>query len=75
MQENLVNLTYEVDVRSGEQLKLPEALQNAITAGRWLITIRPYSPTTQQTPARSHSAFLSSYALEDEGLYDDDPTG
>lgn len=75
MQENLVTMTYEVVVRSGEQLKLPEALQNAITPGRWLITIRPYLPATQKTPTCSHSAFLSSYAPEDEGLYDDNPTG
>ncbi len=74
MQNTLVNLTYTVDVRSGERLKLPEALQNVITAGRWLITIRPYSSTAQQTLTRDHSAFLNSYAPEDEGLYDDDST-
>lgn len=75
MQNALVNLTYTVDVRPGEHLQLPEALRNVITAGRWLITIRPDSSTAQQMLIRSHSAFLNSYAPEDEGLYDDDPTG
>lgn len=75
MQDTLVNLTYTVDVRSGERLKLPEALQNVITEGRWLITIHPYSSTVQQTLTRSHSVFLNSYVPEDEGLYDDNSTG
>ena len=30
---------------------------------------------TEKAPLRDHSAFLNSYAPEDEGLYDAHPTG
>ena len=68
MENSLVNLTYEIELKPGEKLTLPESLSAHINAGRWLITIHPLP-----TPLRSHSAFLNSYAPEDEGLYDDYP--
>ena len=68
MKNNLVNLTYEIELKPGEKLTLPESLRAHINAGRWLITIHPLP-----APCRSHSAFLNSYAPEDEGLYDDYP--
>ncbi len=72
---SLLNLTYDVELKPGEKLTLPASLINAIDAGRWLITIRPYAVETMPTPSiRSHSAFLNSYAPEDEGLYDELPT-
>lgn len=37
-------------------------------------TIRPTEPTHKPQSIRAHSAFLNSYAPEDEGLYDDDST-
>ena len=71
MENALINLAYEIEVRPGERLVLPEPLSNIISPGRWLITIRPYSPTVRSSAVRSHSAFLNSYGPEDEGLYDD----
>ena len=71
---SLLNLTYEVELKPGEKLTLPAYLINAVDAGRWLITIRPYAAATFTMPIRSHSAFLNSYAPEDEGLYDELPT-
>lgn len=66
MKNGLVNLTYEIELELGEKLILPESLIAHVEAGRWLITIQPLP-----IPIRSHSAFLNSYAPEDEGLYDD----
>lgn len=68
MKNSLVNLTYEVELEPDERLTLPESLIAHLGAGRWLITMH-HLPT----PTRSHSAFLNSYAPEDEGLYDDYP--
>jgi hypothetical protein len=65
---SLVNLTYEIELEPGEKFTLPASLIEKVGAGRWLITIQPLA-----APIRSHSAFLSSYAPEDEGLYDDYP--
>ena len=68
MQDSLVNLTYEIELEPGEKLTLPESLITYVNAGRWLITIQPLPALIS-----SHSAFLNSYAPEDEGLYDDYP--
>ena len=72
MKDTLVTLTYEIELEPGEKLVLPEALSDSIGAGRWLITVRPLR-TPSSPSSRVHGAFLSSYAVEDEGLYDDDP--
>ena|SRR5262245_46660554 len=69
MKSSLLNLTYEIELKSGEKFSLPEALVESIGEGRWIITVRPADSTP---PIRNHSAFLSSYGPEDEGLYDDD---
>lgn len=72
---SLLNLTYEVELKPGEKLTPPASLVDAVDAGRWLITIRPYATAAAPTvPVRSHGAFLNSYAPEDEGLYDELPT-
>ena len=72
---SLLNLTYDIEINPGEKLTLPAALINAVDAGRWLITIQPYAAeTVPAMPIRSHSAFLTSYIPEDEGLYDELPT-
>jgi hypothetical protein len=68
MKSNLVNLTYEIEIQADEDLVLPEALIKALSAGRWPITIQPLA---SEAPIRDHTAFLNSYAPEDEGLYDD----
>ena len=69
MQSNLVNLTYEIELQPGEKLALPPTLVDVIGAGRWVVTIRPSETLTSVLPIRNHSAFLNSYAAEDEGLY------
>jgi hypothetical protein len=65
MKNQLLNLTFEVEVRAGEKLSIPDTLIEGIGEGKWLITIQPDLST------RSHDAFLNSYSPEDEGLYDD----
>jgi hypothetical protein len=69
MRTQLVQLTYEVDLQPGEQLALPQELIANVGAGRWLVTVQPSS--SDPSPVHNHNAFLNSYALEDEGLYDD----
>ena len=74
MRSNLVNMTYEVELAPGEKLTLPQALIDSIGAGRWIVTVQPLGAPESTIPVRDHSAFLNSYALEDEGLYDDYPS-
>lgn len=66
MKDELVRLTYEIELQPGEQLRLPEALLASIGPGRWRLTVQP----VHRSPLRSRAAFLNSYAPEDEGLYD-----
>ena len=71
MKDNLVNMTYEIDLQPGEKLTLPTALIESVGPGRWLLTVQP-APETPPSSVRRHDAFLNSYAPEDEGLYDGD---
>jgi hypothetical protein len=71
MNTRLVNLTYEIELQSGETLTLPDTIVNSIGAGRWLITIAPLTEDAAKSATRSHNAFLNGYSSEDEGLYDD----
>jgi hypothetical protein len=73
MISSLVNLTVEVELQQGEQLKLPETVIASVGAGRWRITIEP-ADEAPSGRTRDHTAFLNSYAPEDEGLYDDYPS-
>jgi hypothetical protein len=73
MKRQLINLTYEIELQPGEKLSLSESLVESVGAGCWVITIQPKSTTPVIT--RSHDAFLKGYVPEDEGLYDDYPTG
>ncbi len=73
MEASLVNLSYEIELQPGEKLSLPQSLLDSVGAGRWLITVQPLSQPAASSPLRRHDAFLSSYAPEDEGLYDNDP--
>jgi hypothetical protein len=73
MESTLVNLSCEVVVPPGEQLRLPDSWLAGVGPGRWLITVQAL-PGISGTPVlRDHRAFLNSYGPEDEGLYDDDP--
>jgi hypothetical protein len=74
MNSKLVNLTYEVQLQSGEALVLPDSITNSLSEGRWLVTIQPAESSIQISATRSHAAFLNGYAPEDDNLYDDYPT-
>jgi hypothetical protein len=76
MNGKVLNLSYEVELQTGEKLSLPDSLLDSIGVGRWVVTIQPAPETsTSATPAiRNHQAFLNGYAAEDEGLYDDYPS-
>lgn len=69
MQNELTTLTYEIELKPGEKLNLPESILENITTGRWVITIQQKAEESEST--RSHNAFLNGYTPEDEGLYDD----
>jgi hypothetical protein len=72
MQNQLTTLTYEIELKPGETLNLPESILENITTGRWVITIQQKAEELKGT--RNHDAFLNGYAPEDEGLYDDYPS-
>ena len=69
MKDNVISLSYEIELQPGEKLSLPPALVESVGAGRWLITVQPV--VENSTPIRTHAAFLRGFAAEDEGLYDD----
>ena len=58
--------------RAVEQLPLTDFVKLAgwVDQRRQQLAIIP-SANDQRQPARDHSAFLNSYAPQDEGLYDD----
>jgi hypothetical protein len=70
MQSKLAEITYDIELKPGEHLSLPEDLSQIVGPGHWLVSIRPANGSV-----RNHSAFLNSYAPEDEGLYDDYSAG
>lgn len=70
MKNQLIQMTFEVDLETGERLELPKNLLENLGAGKWLITIQPKNSQA----VRNHAAFLQSYAETDEGLYDDYPS-
>lgn len=69
MKNTMLQLTYEIELQPGEKLALPTEMVERIGPGRWLVTVQP---APKGRFIRDHSAFLNSYAPEDEGLYDDD---
>ena len=71
MKDQLKHVAVEIELQPGEKLTLPPAVIDSVGAGRWLVTIEPAGVA----PTRGHGAFLNGYAAEDEGLYDDAPSG
>ena len=71
MQSDPTPITYEVDLQPGESLMLPADASKIVGPGQWQIIVQPAG----QNSTRDHTAFLNSYAPEDEGLYDDYPGG
>ena len=59
--------------------KLP--LQDFVRLAAWVdrrrqqLEVAPSAVANGRMAARDHSAFLNSYAPQDEGLYDDTPAG
>jgi hypothetical protein len=70
MKNQLIQMTFEVDLEVGEKLELPQNLVENLGTGKWLVTIQPKNAQS----LRNHAAFLNAYADEDEGLYDDYPS-
>ncbi len=68
MENKLITLTYEIKLKPGEKLNIPESLLENVGAGSWVITIQKKTQLPVET--RTHDSFLNGYAPEDEGLYD-----
>jgi len=78
MNDRLQRVSYEVEVRPGEKLTLPQTLVDSVGAGRWVITVatsEQAGSSPRNAPVRSHDAFVKGYSQEDEGLYDDLASG
>jgi hypothetical protein len=74
MQSHLAEVTYDIQLKPGESLTLPPHLDQIVGPGHWVVSIRPAGQQPPSMSIRDHAAFLSSYAPEDEGLYDDYPS-
>jgi hypothetical protein len=74
MDSRVNEIIYDVTLQPGEPLSLPKEAASILGPGQWLISIRP-ADAGAAGPIRDHSAFLSSYAPEDDGLYDDVTSG
>jgi hypothetical protein len=66
-------LSFEVELGPGDKLTLPPSVASSIGPGHWRVTISSIDELSAAESGRGHSAFLASYAPEDEGLYDDYP--
>ncbi len=75
MHSKLTEITYDIKLLPGEPLRLPIDAAEILGPGHWLVSIRPVGPSEHQALGRDHTAFLNSYAPEDEGLYDDYSAG
>ena len=75
MQSKLPEITYDIQLKPGELLSLPKEAAQIVGPGHWQVTIRPTDVAATEKSVRNHSAFLNSFAPEDDGLYDDYPAG
>lgn len=75
MHADLRELTYDVRLQAGEELSLPSDASKVVGPGCWRITIEPSQGESLTSAVRDHSALLNSYEPQDDGLYDDYPTG
>jgi hypothetical protein len=66
-------ITFDLQLQPGEPLQLPKEAAAIVGPGHWLVSVRPAD--CQSGPVRDHSAFVNSFAPEDEGLYDDYSAG
>lgn len=65
----------DINLAPGEALSLPATAVPIVGPGSWRIAIEPYDGSHPEGVTRDHSAFLTSYSPEDEGLYDDYAAG
>jgi hypothetical protein len=75
MDSKPIEITYDVHLQPGESLCLPKDASEILGPGHWKISIRSADYDEPGILVRNHSAFLNSYAPEDEGLYDDYSAG
>jgi hypothetical protein len=75
MQSRDAEIKFDIHLLPGEALSLPGEVTAAVGPGHWLVSIRPAEEESSSAPIRDHSGLLNSYVPEDEGLYDDYPTG
>lgn len=75
MHSKLTELTFDIQLQPGEPLSLPKDAGEIVGPGHWVVSIRPAEDAAEPDFIRDHSAFLNSYAPEDEGLYDDYSAG
>jgi hypothetical protein len=68
MEPRPVELSYDILLKSGQAISFPQHPGEIVGPGHWIVSIRP---ADSDAAVRDHSAFLDSYAPEDEGLYDD----
>jgi hypothetical protein len=74
-QSKITEVVYEVDLKPGEAFSLPADVAQILGPGHWRVSITAGGNSHQTMAAGAYTAFLRSYAPEDEGLYDDYPTG
>jgi hypothetical protein len=75
MQSKVTEIKFEIELQPGEEFSLPKDATGIIGPGHWLVCITAANQATSHSAPRDHSAFLNSYAPEDEGLYDDYQAG
>lgn len=76
MHSKVTEIIYDIQLQPGEVLSLPKDAKPILGPGHWLVSIKPADTAESQSGfIRNHSAFMSSFAPEDEGLYDDYSAG
>ena len=73
MPPKLTELKFEIEIQPSAELVFPKDLTKMVGPGRWLVSITSANQTRSSPPLRDHAGFLDSYAIDDEGLYDDYP--
>lgn len=74
MESKINEIVYDVTLEPGEVLSIPPNVGKIIGPGHWLVCIKPAEESFSEH-VRDHAAFLNSYSVEDEGLYDDYSAG
>jgi hypothetical protein len=51
MNGKVLNLSYEVELQTGEKLSLPHSLLDSIGVGHWALTIQPFGNSRHSQPS------------------------